>query len=217
MKTSLLLLALLLPLCATSVQAKKDAPSRAASKGCTWEKLSDAKLGLDAWVSRCDYGFRKIDFFAQGNALMMRYSDGGKPDAVLETFELKPDEAIEAGIKRVFAEHTPDKDLVARCELKPYKGYQEKRPPGVKRYTFVANAALQKEVDAKTDPGDIPEPACGEWGDAPDGIQYFEAQPSNNAHRVMFVRAGQDEPLFDDYTLHLQPAPAANMENPPNY
>ena len=37
-------------------------PSRPADKGCKWEKLSDQKLGLEAWVERCDYGGRKIDF-----------------------------------------------------------------------------------------------------------------------------------------------------------
>lgn len=216
MKTSLLLLALVLPLCATTAQAKKDAPSRPASKDCKWEKVSDAKLGLDAWVQKCDYGFRKIDLYPEGNALMMRYSDGGKPDALIETFDLKANETLEAGLKRVFAEHTPDKDLVARCVLKPYKGYNDGgTPAGVKRYTFVANAALQKEVDKKTDPGDIPEPACGDWGDAPDSIQYFEVQPANNAHKVMFIRAGQDEPMFDEKTLRLQAAPTEEV--PSNY
>jgi len=215
MKTTLLLLALLLPLCATqSAQAKKDAPSRAATKDCKWEKVEDAKLGLAAWVERCDYGFRRIDLYAEGNALMERFSDGGKPDAVIETFELKPDEKIEDGVRRIFTEHT-DKALAKRCVLKPYKGIDEKVPPGVKRYTFVPNAQYQKEVDKTSSPDEVGDPACGDWGDAPDGIQYFETQPGNNAHRVMFVRVGQDEPLFDENTLRL--LPAAAEEVPQNY
>lgn len=223
MKNTMLLLVLVsAPLLPLSVQAapaaNKDAPSRAASKDCRWEKLKDDKLGLEAWVERCNYGNRKIDLFARNNALMLRYSDGGEPEALIETFDLKADETPEAGVKRIFAEHTPDKNVAARCLMKPYKGYNDPGPPpGAKRYTFVANADLQKEVDKKTDPGDIPEPACGEWGDMPDGIQYFEVQPANNPHKVMFVRAGQDEPMFDERTLRLLPAPLKVPENGENY
>jgi hypothetical protein len=218
MKKTWLLFALVVPLLAHAAPEKKDKPSREPVKGCKWEKLSDSKLGLDAWVQRCDFGSRKIDLFAEKNALMIRYSDGGKPDPLIETFDLKSGEAIEAGVKRIFAEHTADKDLVARCVLKPYKGYKEVVPPGVKRYTFVPNAALQKEIDKKNAGStDVPDPPCGDWGDAPDGIQYFETQPANTAHRVMFVRVGQDEPLFDDQTLRLQPTPAEQMENQSNY
>ena len=178
-------------------------PSRAAQKDCVWEKLSDATLGLEAWVQRCDFGFRKTDLYAKQNALMMKYSDGGEPAPLIEVFDLTANETPEAGIKRIFAEHTKDKTLVARCVLKPYKG--DPAPTGVKRFTFLPNAALQKELDKTNDPGDIPEPPCGDWGDAPDGIQYFEAQPASGAQRVMFVRAGQDEPLFDEKTLRLLP------------
>ena len=201
MNTKMLFIAFTLLLAQSAWAAN---PSRAAQKGCKWEKLSDATLGLEAWVQHCDFGYRKIDLFAKKNALMSKYSDGGEAEALIEVFDLSANETPEAGIKRIFAEHTQDKSLVARCELKPYKG--DHAPAGVKRFTFLPNAALKKEWEAKTDPGDIPEPPCGDWGDAPDSIQYFEAQPASGAQRVMFVRAGQDEPLFDEKTLRLLPA-----------
>jgi hypothetical protein len=75
----------------------------------------------------------------------------------------------------------------------------------VKRFTFVPNAAYQKELDAKADPDEVPDSPCGEWGTAPDGIQYFETQPASGARKVLFVRVGQDEPLFDEKTLRLLP------------
>jgi len=194
----------ILLLCANgSASAANPAPSRAAVKGCNWEKLADPGVGVDAWVQRCDFGFRKIDLFWKGNALMIHYSDGGDPEPLVEVFDLKAGEAIDAGIQRVFEEHTSDKTLARRCVLRAYKGV--KPPPGIKRYTFVPNAALQKEVAAKADPNEVGDPACGDWGDAPDGIQYFEAQPTRNAHRILFVRVGQDEPLFDEKSLLLTP------------
>ncbi|MBS0456023.1 MAG: hypothetical protein JSS44_01660 [Proteobacteria bacterium] len=204
MKSFLLLVALAMPLAAHAVTPDK--PSRAASRDCKWERIQDEKMGLALWAEQCDYHFRKVDHFIKGNALMERFSDGGDPSLVIETFDLRKGESIEAGIKRVFDQLTPDKTLVKRCELKPYHGYREVVPPGVKRYTFVPNAAYQKVVDKKNAANDgVPDPACGDWGDAPDGIQYFEAQPGNNAHRVMFVSVGQDVGLFDENTLRLLP------------
>jgi hypothetical protein len=92
---------------------------------------------------------------------------------------------------------------VARCVSEPIEA--PKPPTGVRRLTFVPDGAYQKELDAKGDPGEVPEPPCGEWGTDPDGIQYFETQPASGARRFLFVRVGQDQPLFDEETLRLLP------------
>lgn len=165
-----------------------DAPSRPADKGCVWEKFSNASVGLEAWVERCDYGFRKIDFVAQGRSLAIRYSDGGAPENVVDVIDRLPGESGEAAVKRIFAAHT-EKALAARCIARPFQGMTARKD--VKRFTFV----LKKPVP--TPEGDVPEPPCGEWGDSPDGIQYFEVHPT----KIFFVRVGQDIPLFDEQTL----------------
>jgi hypothetical protein len=180
-----------------STAVADDRPSRPPVKGCKWERLSDPALGLDAWVQRCDFGFRKIDLYTKGSSLYIHYSDGGAPDPLIDVLPLLPGETAEAGIKRIFSSHTPAK-LARRCRLAPY--VVETRP-GATRYTFVPNAAYKKELDAKSDPNEVGDPPCGDWGDAPGGIQYFETQPG--ARRVVFVRVGQDEPLFDEKTLRL--------------
>ena len=179
-------------------------PSRAAEKGCKWEKFSDAKLGLDAWVQRCDFGKRKIDFVALDHSLAQRYSDSsGAPELAIGVIDLLPAETPEHGIQRAFSQRT-DSKLAAQCVLSSYKG-EGKAPAGVKRYTFLPNAALAKALKAKADPDDVPEPACGAWGDDPDGIQYFEVEPNSAAaHKVLFVRVGQDTPLFDEATLRVR-------------
>lgn len=122
---------------------------------------------------------------------------------MIEVLDLEPGETPEAGVKRVFRSET-DKSVADRCVLAPYRG--DKPPAGVQRFTFVPDAAFKKELDAKANPNEVPEPPCGEWGDAPDGIQYFEAQPASGARKVLFVRVGQDEPLFDEKTLRLLPS-----------
>ena len=175
-------------------------PSRKAEKGCAWEKLVDAKVGLEAWVQRCDFGFRKIDFLFTGTQLATRFSDGGGPEPVVDVFPLVPGETPEAGLRRIFASRT-EKSLVPRCVLKRHRG--PKPPAGVKRYTFAPDPAFQKELNAKAVPGDVPAPPCGDWGIDPDSIRYFETQPAGGARRVLFVRVGQDVPLFDENSLRL--------------
>jgi hypothetical protein len=177
--------------------AAGDAPSRPAEKGCVWERLSDAKLGLEGWVQRCDFGFRKIDLLVQGKSLCIRYSDGGAPDPLIDVLDLRAGETAKVGVKRLFRERTAAK-IARRCVLAPYHEGGEPRA-GVERLTFVPNAAYKRELDAKADPNEVGDPPCGDWGDAPDGIQYFEVQPG--ARKVLFVRVGQDTPLFDEKTL----------------
>jgi hypothetical protein len=186
--------------------APPDAPSRPPEKGCKWEKFSDATVGLEAWVQRCDFGSRKIDFLARRRSLAIRYSDGGAPDPLIDVFDLRSGEDAQAAIRRIFTVHT-DRNVAQRCVLAPFRGANEP-PSGVERYTFVPDAKYQKELDAKRDPNEVGDPPCGDWGDAPDGIQYFEWQPAGGSRRIAFVRIGQDTPLFDENTLRLLALPA---------
>jgi hypothetical protein len=203
--TAILLVSGLAALSALPVAAQKTAPSRKADKDCAWETVKDPLLGFEAFVERCDYGFRKIDFLLKNAQLVIRYSDGGTPEPVIDVLDLLPNETPEAGIKRVFAAKT-DKAVAARCVLAPYKPYDgAPAPTGVKRYTFVPNAAYAKEVKKKEDPGEVGDPHCGDYGESPDGIAYFEAQPASGAQKVLYVRIGQDTPLFDEQTLRLLP------------
>src|SRR6516165_9049301 len=123
---------LILGAACSALAENKDRPSRKPFKDCAWEKISDAAAGLEAWVMRCDYGFRKIDFLFEKGSLAMRYSDGGRtPEPVVDVFDLKPGESYDAGLRRLFAERTK-KEVASRCVLATYSG--DKPPRGVKRY-----------------------------------------------------------------------------------
>ena len=150
-------------------------------------------------MERCDYGSRKIDFVVSGSSLAVRFSDGGGPEPLVDVHPLHAGESAEAGVTRVFQEKTPPA-LAARCvlSLKP-QGVKPRK--GATHYTFVPNAAFAKELAKTARADEVGDPPCGDWGEAPDGIQYFESQPG--ARAVLFVRAGQDTPLFDERTLRI--------------
>src|SRR6202023_1235660 len=132
-------------------------PSRKPVKGCAWRELSDPALGLEAWVQRCDFGFRKIDFQVAKTSLLVRWSDGGgTTEPVIEVLDLLPGETPEAGIRRIFTLHT-DKKVAARCALRRYT--EGTTPAGAQRFTFVPDAAYQKELDGKAEDG-VPDPPC---------------------------------------------------------
>ncbi len=153
-------------------------------------------------MQRCDFGSRKIDFLFQGRSLAIRYSDGGAADPVVDVLDLLPGEAAEAGVKRLFSEAAPAA-IAARCVLARAKGG---RPPAdVRRWTFVPDSGYRKELAAKANPNEVGDPPCGERRMSPDGIQFLETFAESPARRVLFVRVGQDEPLFDENSLRLLP------------
>ena len=76
-----------------------DRPSRPAYDKCKWEKLSDEKTVISAWVQPCDYGFRKIDFLFEGKSLMVRFSDGGKPEPLVDVIDITPTVLDIAGVE----------------------------------------------------------------------------------------------------------------------
>lgn len=192
-------LAFTLALASAFTQAA-DRPSRPAYDKCKWEKLSDQNAGLAAWVQRCDYGFRKIDLLFEAKSLMVRFSDGGKPDPLVDVIDINAGETPQAAIKRDFAANT-DPQLAPRCVLAPYRG--DKPPAGVTRYTFVPDRKYAKEVRAKQRPDEVGNPPCGNRGAGPDGIQYYEVPAGKEARKVLFVRIGQEAPLFDEKTLRV--------------
>lgn len=204
-----MLLVGLFSLVSFQVSAQTDRPSRAAVKGCQWEKMSDAKVGLALWAQKCDFGFRQIKPLFVGSSFAIQYSDGGgKPDKLIDVIDQLPDETPKATLKRFYSAHTAA-DVRARCVLTEHRG-QGAAPAGKQRFTFVPDAAYQKELAAKADPNEVPEPACGDYGDQPDGIQYFEVSTKSKVRKVLFVRIGQDEPLFDEQALQLiEPASSA--------
>ena len=120
----------------------------------------------------------------------------------MEVFARQPGETAEGAARRIFAEKT-EPAVGARCVLAPAVSTPP-LPAGVQRFGFVPDAAYRRALDAKADPDEVPEPACGDWGDMPDGLQYFEA-PRGDVPSLLFVRLREGDGLVAAQTVQLNP------------
>lgn len=191
---------------ALPAMAQTGEPSRRAIDGCAWEQRSDQLIGLAARVQKCDFGFRQIDLVFDNGALAIVYSDAPEPDPLVQVMDLLPNEKPVDGLNRLFSAGT-DPDVAERCEIVPFTLIPA--PAGAQRYSFEPKDDYGAEIEARANPDEVPEPPCGDWGVMPDGVQYFEVQ--DGAPRVLFVRAGQEAPLFDEQTLQILPLPEAAL------
>ncbi|MDB5531363.1 MAG: hypothetical protein JWR51_4466 [Devosia sp.] len=197
-----LILAALSGLAISPAVARSAEPSRPATEGCSWERLSDAKVGLSAWVQRCDFGNYKTEFrFDQANVVQYS-SNGPDPSIAIEVLDLNEGETAQQAMRRIFDAHT-DAETAIRCVIAPYTSMES--PVGIERYDFVADAEYAAEPIVDEDPNEAGSPLCGDWGAMPLGTQYFEIQPQSSTRKILFVRIGEYQPPFDEQTLQLLP------------
>ena len=205
-----------------SAPAAPAAPSGDAPEpGCVWKRLSAAKIGVELRYQKCDFGWRQITFKASvKKATVFRVTHDPKKkkdsfDAVVAIFDKPADEKLEDAVRRV--------GLAGQSWSK--KRHCEARP---RKLAFIGRGksawVLQPDEDyaahLKRQAGDdIPEPPCGEMGDLPDGLSYFEFH-DDEPRRFAFVFYGQDEhPLFDPASLKFitregEPTAAAAPASP---
>ena len=190
-------------------------PSRPPEKGCVWTRLSAAGFGLELIYQKCDLGSRKTDFAASAKEGIVyeTYEETGarKPGDKTPRFSQEPrikiftkgaEENISVAIKRVAAKKQSRRerkhcDVVAKTLdfLDVYK----------RAYVLSPDDELAAKLANKAGDG-APPPACGLYGDQPDGLGYFEYHPDESTTRFAFVDFGQDEhPMFDEKSLLFLP------------
>ena len=126
--------------------------------------------------------------------------DGEDPQVVLQVFKKPADQPIDAIlpelVKRGYV-------LATECVFAPADtSYIPAAPAGQTFCEVVPTGARQATFDAAPD-DEVPDPPCGDYGMAPDGVQYFMTEAAH-PDRVVFVSLGQDGTLFDPATLTLE-------------
>lgn len=180
---------------------------RKPEKGCAWKTAASEEIGLTVTHQSCDFGFRTIDFvFVKGKDSLfqvMRDSGAKKDDLypVITVFRKKETEKIEDAVARVAS-----KGLSFKKKRRCVVGYKRLEKSIADRLVlaYAPDEGYAAEL-AKAAGSDIPEPGCGEFGDAPDSLVYWEYHPKESKTRFAFVSAGQDDPLFDEESLRFRP------------
>lgn len=200
------LTALAVPLLALSASAEP-AAVRPAQKGCAWVTAESKGLGLSVRHQKCDWGFRTVDFaFVKGKDSLfqvMRDAEAKKDDLypVITVFSKKADERIEDAVKRVASKGL---SLKKRRHCRVTYRRMEKAVADRLVLAYAPDEGYAAEL-AKEAGTDIPEPGCGEMGEMPDSLVYWEYHPKESKTRFAFVSAGQDDPLFDEESLRFEP------------
>ncbi|HZP20438.1 MAG TPA: hypothetical protein VFB16_09540 [Bauldia sp.] len=184
---------------ALAAQPPKPAHSKVDDKACTFEWKTGAGIGV--WAERCTLstGVWELKYRADlpGFALTI---DGGDEQVVIQVFRKPADKPIDAILP----------DLVKRGYIKPTEcafALADEQvtgaPPAGRHYFEVDPTGARKAAFDALPDDEVPDPPCGDYGMAPDGITFFM---TDDAHpdRVVYLNLGQDGTMFDERTVTFE-------------
>lgn len=199
---SIALVAVTLVLAGQAIAADRPpqpAHSAVDDKLCTWEWKEGGGLGL--WAERCklDTGLWELTFKPDLPGFVLTI-DGEDLQTVLQVFRKPADAPIDAILPELVKRGYT---LATECAFEPADlSYIPKPPAGQSFYEIVPTGKRKADFDALPD-NEVPDPPCGDYGTAPDGIQYFMIEAAH-PDRAVFVNLGQDGTMFDPNTLTME-------------
>jgi hypothetical protein len=158
--------------------------SRAPEKGCQWIDFRNDKQGYSVLVQDCDGG--------------RSGTEQARKD--IEMFTKGSDVPIEVAIReRIFGTMT-DREREG-CAVRPQTRIMF--PGLVQSFEIVPRGPYASEVLKRREEGEELDP-CGKYGPGRKAA-FFEYQPSESLKKYVFVRLGQDPPLFDEMSIRIAP------------
>lgn len=184
----------------TSEESGKITVSRDPAEGCTWEMFDASAIKLKFSVQKCkdaaSYG--DIALKVEGNAVV-QYLQGKKAYEAIEVFQKKASEQPEVALRKQFISKLTQKEQRGCWVTKEDpKRVGSSVKAGQSIYTIDPIPEYVKELETQQEG---PMSACGDYG-LTNGIQYFLFQDSN-PEMFVFVRVGQDAPLFDEQNIEF--------------
>ncbi len=115
---------------------------------------------------------------------------------VIQVFRKEPNVGIESLLSRI--QDDPTYPYGAECEFTVSK---RSLILGKTRYQLVPVGLSKAYFDAQMARGDeVPQDPCGSYGYSVSGERYFEVQAAH-PETVLFINAGQEQPLFDENNI----------------
>lgn len=166
---------------------------------CEWVWKTGGGLGV--WTERCtlETGVWGVTFDEKLGGFVLTV-DGADPMTVLQPFSKAADADVSAILPELVKRgYVPETE----CIFAPADtSYIPAPPTGQSFYEIVPTGARLKAFEAL--PSDeVPDPPCGDYGMAPDGLQYFMTEAAH-PDRVVYVNLGQDGTMFDPKTITLE-------------
>jgi hypothetical protein len=190
-------------------------PSRPPRKGCVWAQMNAPGLGLQLLYQVCAHKHRRTSFATsvKDGIVYETWEDTGPRDPKdksprigqeprIQVFTKGAEENIGAAIKRVAAAKQSRRE---RKHCDPVMRTFSFLNAFKRAYVLTPDDYLAGKLADRGGEG-VPPPACGAYGDQPDGLAYFEYHPDESQTRFAYVDFGQDEhPMFDESSLVFAP------------
>lgn len=180
-------------------------PSRAPYPNCQWQPFVSRPAGIALLVQQCNPPLRVFSADESGVfATSANAPAGGRSvspvSRTIEIYPKRPNQPIADAIAERFFPTLPP-PAQGHCLVQT--GNRLKIAGPKEFYTLVPDAAYQADAQrqAGSDPG---AQICGDHGII-NAVTYFEYHPGEDPSRYLFVRVGQDAPLFDEHSIRLFP------------
>lgn len=178
---------------------------RQAEKDCKWEDFSASNLGISIMVQNCNWKEMSPIFLESKNAIIQipEKLKNSKKDyyKVIEVYKKKENEDFEEVINKQFISKL---SRVEKNHCSAKQSYFILDDKSKVNFVIEPDTVLSERILQQTSEGQIPRDPCGEYGISGNGfIRYFEYHPEESKTKYIFVRVGQDAPLFDEKTIRF--------------
>lgn len=187
----------------TPQEIKVSESSISTEKNCTWKDFNAKSLGLYIMIQDCKWKEMSPIFTESGNAIIQTpekfkgSKNGGYK--VIEVYKKKETDEFEEVINKQFISKLSRAQKNHCIAKQSYFILDDKSKIN---YVIEPDNALQEKILQETPEGQIPKDPCGEYGISGNGfIRYFEYHPEESKTKFVFVRVGQDAPLFDEKNI----------------
>lgn len=188
-------------------KSKKDVSfiesERKAEQDCSWKDFHSEKLGLQIMIQSCNWQDMSPVFLESGNSIVQipeklknSKKDGYK---IIEVYKKDENEDFEELLNKEFISKL-NRTEKRHCEVK--QSYFILDDKSKLNYVIEPDNVLQETILQETPEGQVPRDPCGGYGISGNGfIRYFEYHPNESKTKYIFVRVGQDAPLFDEKSI----------------
>ncbi len=176
--------------------------SREPGAGCVWNKIQSGSGELSFLSQKCLWEGLIAEVKETGlNTFVIGYNDGAMSDPIIELL-VKPSEVEEVlFLKNHYISQLPDYQR-EHCVVIPVT---QGTPENILRFIIGPDEEYSAKIQLEVEEEQISEDPCGTFGFVSGGLmQYFEFHPLESNEKYLFLKIGEDFPIFDEQSFRIQ-------------